>query len=91
MVQAELSAVQPYQEGCLRAQWLDARHLVLAETDDRLNIPFHILKHFPSPLLSFPECCNCGDGGEDGSIIVFVGPEIAKELVPQRLVRHYGV
>ena len=66
VVEAEGAAVEPYEEGGLRAPWLDLGDILAAVVDDKVDVAFDVAQHLLAPLLSLGgECRKGGYGRED--------------------------
>ena len=57
VVEAEGAAVEPYEEGGLRAPWLDLGDILAAVVDDKVDVAFDVAQHLLAPLLSLGSDC----------------------------------
>ena len=82
VAEAELMAVEPYEERCLRANGMYLRQVLVAVVLHEADIVFHVVEHLLSPFFAFfAEGCDGGYGGEDMGIVELIGFEPADELL----------
>ena len=57
VVEAEVAAVEPYEEGGLRAPWFYLWDILAAVVDDKVDVAFDVAQHLLAPLLSLGSDC----------------------------------
>ena len=63
VVEAEVAAVEPYEEGCLRTPWFYLRNILATVVYYKVDVAFDVAQHLLAPLLSLGcECRKSGDG-----------------------------
>ena len=73
MVESQVTAVEPDEEGGLGTKGLDLRKVLLAVVDEEVDVAFHITKHLLSPLFSLLQSCKGGYWRKKVGFVPFVG------------------
>ena len=73
MVESQVTAVEPDEEGGLGTEGLDLRKVLLAVVDEEVDVALHITKHLLSPLFSLLQSCKGGYWRKKVGFVPFVG------------------
>ena len=91
MAEAQLAAVEPYQERGLRPPRTDAGDVVAAIILYKAHIILHVSQHGLAPRLTLLIGRNGSDGGKQRGVVHLVGRQPMVEARTNLLVRHDGV
>lgn len=91
VIQAQRTAVEPYEERGLGTNEAYARNVLLEILLCKEDVLFNVLQHLLAPLLTMLEGGNGGDRGKDMGLVQFVGTHPAVESLAKLVVGHDGI
>ena len=91
VAEAQGAAVEPDEEGGLRAQGPDERQVVAAVVFEEADVVLDVGEHLAAPLLAVLIGGDGGDGREEGRVVQLVGLKPRVEASAQGVVGHNGI